>query len=272
MKHIHIIIVIYNILLIESKSYKTCLKILQKNNIIIWLMDNSDIPIGDPCIQNIRYIPMNGNQGLSKAYNKAISLIPHNSNNIAIFLDQDTSINEEYFEKVLEVYDEYNDVFLIAPYIYDKKGLLSPCKIFLNKAWRIKSKPSQSFKGISLINSGLCIRADVFKKISFNENLFLDYIDHDFIKRYKKIYGYKSISFVNFKFYQEFSGSIKEPLRKKLRRYNIYINDYIEFSKTHKVYLLIAYFIIILRAFKLGIQYKTSKFIFAIMGKQNAKS
>jgi rhamnosyltransferase len=267
MKHIHIIIVIYNISLNESKSYKTCLKISQKNNITIWLMDNSDIPNGDPCIQNIKYIPMNGNQGLSKAYNKAISMVPYNSNNIVILLDQDTSINEEYFEKVLEVYNENKNVLLLAPYVYDKNGLLSPCKIFINKAWRIKLKPFKSFKRISLINSGLCIRADVFKKIKYNKNLFLDYIDHDFIKRYKNIFGYETISFINIRFYQEFSGSIQEPLNKKYKRYKIYIKDYIEYSKTRKIYLLIAYFIIILRAFKLSLQYKTFKFILAILGK-----
>jgi len=263
--HLNIIIVIYNIQLAESNSYLLCKNLTNKNNITIWLIDNSDIPIGDPHIDNINYISMNGNKGLSKAYNAAISMINHNKENAIIFLDQDTKINEDYFNIVKNILQDNDNIYLLAPYVYDIKGLLSPCRMMFNHAYRIKEKPKESFLNISLINSGLCVRADVFERITFNNNLFLDYIDHDFIMKFKKYYGYKKIALVDISFYQEFSGSAIEPLLKKIKRFNIYKYDYIEYAKNNKLLLVIAVIRLIFRALKLGIQYKTNKFILALL-------
>ena len=62
---------------------------------------------------------------------------------------------------------------------------------------------------MSAINSGMVVRASVYKKIRYNEDLFLDCIDHEFMRMVRKykfsLYIDFTINFIILNFYGNFS-------------------------------------------------------------------
>ena len=132
---------------------------------------------------------MNGNKGLSKAYNAALNQISDDCQFICLF-DDDTNISKEYFDKSLEYMNvEEADIFL--PIVKTETKVLSPCQFKNKKVIEVRNSNEIDKKYISGINSGMIIRKTVFDDFKYNENIFLDYIDHYFmkemVKRHKEI-------------------------------------------------------------------------------------
>ena len=110
-------VVVYNKKISESI---TCQRIKDIDSTMdILVLDNSEIETGNEryCkAHNIRYISMDGNKGLSKAYNKAVD----NSqfSDVIVLFDDDTEITEEYFIKLRAALDEHPETDIFAPIIY----------------------------------------------------------------------------------------------------------------------------------------------------------
>ena len=104
------IIVLYNCSCLESTSYKS----LKENGVRVIVCDNSTRDYGNKNIvesDGYIYINMNGNKGLSKAYNAALNQISDDCQFICLF-DDDTNISKEYFDKALEYMNvEEADIF-----------------------------------------------------------------------------------------------------------------------------------------------------------------
>ena len=97
------IIVVYNKNVCDSVTYQ-CIK--KQGRIKMIVCDNStkdycnrDIVVSD----GYQYVDMHGNQGLSKAYNKALDVIhtlnPSMKGYVMLF-DDDTDIPEDYFKQM----------------------------------------------------------------------------------------------------------------------------------------------------------------------------
>ena len=96
------VVVMYNSIITQSRS---CINIQKINNhdITMIIVDNSTIENDNKSLsleRNWMYISMNGNAGLSKAYNKVLDNISDNDG-VIIWFDDDTDVTQEYFDKLV---------------------------------------------------------------------------------------------------------------------------------------------------------------------------
>ena len=248
---LHGILVLYNSKLENSDTYNSIKNI---NNLNIIVCDNSTKQLNNEEFSNsknnIKYINMHGNKGLSKAYNKAIELIEKTDENLVCIFDDDTTIPTNYFE-VMHNYAKNFDAKVFLPVVYDQVALLSPCRIKGNKICRATSLDFD-INNITAINSGMAIKASVFKNYKYDENLFLDYIDHQFIKDMKKRkIELKLVKEITLN--QNFS-SFSDSKSAAMKRFNIYKKDIKYFYRKSYHYYL---YTILKRRIKLIFKYKS---------------
>ncbi|MBN2922486.1 MAG: glycosyltransferase [Lactobacillus sp.] len=182
------VIVIYNKKVEDSI---TCKNILNNsdNSLGMLVVDNSTSDFGNKAYcskKNIDYISMDGNKGLSKAYNAAVDVCKEKD--AIILFDDDTEVTEEYFEKLDDALTIYHDVDIFAPIIYGQDGVIySPNEYNFMRSNFIKS-PNQevSQKKFNAIASCLAIRMRVFDNYRFNEKLFVDQVDQNFFYDQRK--------------------------------------------------------------------------------------
>lgn len=248
------IIVLYNCSCLESTSYKN----LKENGVRVIVCDNSTRDYGNKNIvesDGYIYINMNGNKGLSKAYNAALNQISDDCQFICLF-DDDTNISKEYFDKSLEYMNvEEADIFL--PIVKTETKVLSPCQFKNKKVIEVRNSNEIDKKYISGINSGIIIRKTVFDDFKYNENIFLDYIDHYFMKEMVKRHKEIKIMEDNI-LYQDFSIE-NNTLESAYKRLCILNHDLKEFYRGD----YLTYFIQI-TAYKLVMikKFKTLKFFY----------
>lgn len=200
------IIVIYNQIVDKVETYSKF-----KDQLKLVVVDNSsDRQIVDLNQQKVIddghiFLGMNGNKGLSKAYNAAITYLKHRDRDFyyVLIMDDDTGFESDFIAKANQEIKEH-PASIYLPIVKSNGMIISPCKIVNNKISRIDSnskdiRPEQ----ITGINSGMIVSIHVYEAVSYNENLFLDYIDHDFIKQAKK--RSFSIRILNQTIYQNFS-------------------------------------------------------------------
>lgn len=214
------IMVVYNTEITESRAYKC---VLNEKNIKVIVCDNSTVENNNKeLVENDGniYISMQGNKGLSKAYNKAIDYIMNNNfNNVdyIILMDDDTYFPCEYFKEVREKINQSKfDIHL--PTVLDesgKAGYLSPSIMrngYCHRADDIKTIPQDELCGI---NSGMVIKKEIFKDYRYNEDIFLDYVDHNFIRDMKSLS--KKMGVLDTTLNQNFSSSSDTKEKSKIR-------------------------------------------------------
>ena len=126
----------------------------------------------------IVYVPMKGNRGLAKAYNRGLQ--DCESDFVAIF-DDDTGAPAEYFEKV-DGYCEREPADIYLPIVRSRDIIMSPCikRGFSFKAIRSVNELT-GVTNISAINSGMVVRRAFYEQCRYDERLFVDGIDHRFM-------------------------------------------------------------------------------------------
>jgi hypothetical protein len=218
------LIVIYNKPLLECLTLRS---IEGVKDVDIYIADNSTGDYKNAAYANERgyqYYGMGGNMGLSKAYNRVISGLEKDENIICLF-DDDTRVNNSYFEELRKDAEQYRDIHVFAPVVKDRKGILSPCKFDGAKGIRVKNIDRIPERGISVINSGLAVRLRVFRDYKYDEGQFLDYIDHAFIK--DVINNEKSkIHIMNAAIDQNFSASGISNAEADKERFKIFKKDF----------------------------------------------
>ena len=261
MNNLYVILVIYNESCNQSISCKALLGIRFPFNIIV--VDNSTIPNknNEICKANKwKYINMNGNMGISKAYNKAISSI-NIEDYWVVIMDQDTDISLEYFKCLNELIISRPEVWVKVPIVKDETQYLSPSLIKKYSIKRIRSiEEIKKSKNITAINSGMAIYSKVFEKINYDERFFLDYIDHNFIKEYKLKFN-RNIDIIDSTLQQSFSDDEHDNIIGDKTRFNIYLRDFKLFCGkkfSGKIYYNAK---VLYRALKLSEIYKNSVFI-----------
>lgn len=181
---IYALVIIYNKRCEDSSSIKAIQKYGKGIQVVVF--DNSERKLdnNDYCIQyGYQYISQGENVGLSKAYNCAINHIIHEDDDYLITLDDDTELTKEYFEE-LEILCGENRYDVILPVIRSSGIILSPSNLVNGCHSRTVNDIAElNQETITAINSGAVIRMGLYKKIQYNEALFLDYVDHDFMKK-----------------------------------------------------------------------------------------
>lgn len=229
MDRIAILIVNYNQLLEQSAILRE--DMMCREN-IIFVVDNSMDPEcqrknADYCSKkdNVVYICYKENLGISKAYNIALDEIRKTDFQYILLLDADTEVANEYIEKINSVI-QTKEIDLILPIVKTQGGMImSPCKKekygFFSNFQNIEEIKMD--KNLSAINSGMCISRRIWEQYEYDEKLFLDYVDHqfmiDFIDKSEKVYIMKDVIFT-----QNFSAE-SDDLKKAKFRYGIQMKD-----------------------------------------------
>ena len=218
------VMVICNRKIENSLSFKS----LEKLGVPITVCDNStgENSNADIASQGVTYISMGGNLGLAKAYNRALDSLKGKDGYVCLF-DDDTEVPADYFEK-LDAEIEKNSADIVLPVIRDKVGIMSPCIIGGAFTKRIDSLTELNEGNISGINSGMAINLKLFESYRYDENYFLDFIDHAFIRDMKAKNAKISVA-ETLELFQSFSANDHKNINAAKRRFRIFKKDFTYF-------------------------------------------
>lgn len=258
------IVVVYNISCEDSLTCQA-LRQLNRSDVSVIICDNSTSDYGNRAYcesQKWVYLGGNGNVGISKAYNSCIDYLMdgHQTEFLCLF-DDDTHVDVSYFDALKQA-AETTAKNIFVPLIYAGGGLISPC--ILNTRHKVKmfscANEAVSYTGTELtaINSCMAIRTSLFRDFRYDEKIFLDGVDHNFILTMRQ--RGESLQIFDYSCEHAFSGVEKPPMNGALKRFCIYAKDYKYILRSN----LVAYLCLVgKRALSLSIQYKTARFFLA---------
>ena len=256
-------VVIYNTTCQQSP---TCRALRNLPNVTVLIYDNSTRDFGNRefCEEaGWVYLGGQGNLGLSKAYNACIDYLKANpvADMLCLF-DDDTDLEPAYFEALEKAKAQGGRIFV--PVIFAGGGLISPC--ILHKGHKVQmfgsEEEARAYIGenLSAINSCMAIDMEIFKDFRYDENIFLDGIDHNFTQSMKD--RGEKITIIDYRCNHGFSGTEKPPKASALVRFKIYAKDYAYILRNNKA----AYYRLVgKRALRLTAQYKTLAFLKAML-------
>lgn len=209
------------------KSFcKSCSKYHEKISLVIW--DNS--PNNENNFDNLnnlrieyKYNHTPENIALSSIYNTVISNA--NTNQIIHIFDQDTIIDNTYFDLIYEAVNTKPSISLFVPYVLYYGKLMSPGVYkYYKGGYSNKLKLGQvSSLNTICIASGMTVRASVYKNIQFDENLSFYGIDTKFALDYSKYYEYLFV--INYSLSHNLSQFEIEPYEVKHKRFRSFVKS-----------------------------------------------
>ncbi|MBB5182901.1 glycosyltransferase [Catenisphaera adipataccumulans] len=222
------IIVVYNKKITDSQTYRA-MRLQPDMDIIV--CDNSTIDHENEVIvhaDGYTYVPMGGNQGLSKAYNEALKKLAGKEGYV-ILMDDDTLVSDHYFQCVRHAVRSGKDIYL--PYVSDGSHIISPAFIDDGIVKNADAYDSIPYQNLTAINSGMVLNLDLFRHYRFDEGLFLDYVDHQFLTDMK--HRNKQIEIMDVTIRQTFSANNFDK-QKAMERFKIFKKDSAYFYRNHK--------------------------------------
>ncbi len=236
----------------------------EKLNIVIF--DNTDLPKWDAkndfvenSYTNIVYLNDNSNPGISKAYNSIAEYARKNKFPYIVFLDQDTDLPDNFLSAYKTIVAK--DIDIAAPLICENEKLLSPAiyKNYRSSRYKTIEEDKIELKNNSCINSGLLIKTHFFFRAGgYNENLRLDFCDHEFLQRVGNFTEF--INIIPAKLEQNFSTNTN-PVNKALFRYALFTKDIKAFKSINNNDFKITIFVDLPHLLRLTLQYKSLAFI-----------
>lgn len=211
-------IVLYKVKLLQSKTY---LSFVQSNYVRLFVYDNSPEKqtINRP---NTIYTHDPSNRGLSVAYNAAAKYAKENGYKWLLLLDQDTDFSNISIDDYAQAISDYPDVKLFAPKVNCGAKFMSPAKVWNKMMFLQDIVPTGqiSLSKYSLINSGICVNVDAMIECGgYNEKVFLDYSDFEFLERLKKLYP---IAFVIDKEISQNLSVLSDDKSTTINRYSLF--------------------------------------------------
>lgn len=255
------IVVVYNRTCAQSLTCQRLLSLGEHMPRVI-VFDNSTRDFGNRefCRETgWDYLGGEGNLGLSKAYNACIDYLKsQNFKGFLCLFDDDTAVTEDYFCALQTAIAAGGQLFV--PLIHADGRLLSPCRITpSHKAILFDGEETAlHYKGqdLSAINSGMAMDIALFYDYRYDENIFLDGIDHTHLQKLAE----KNIrpTVMDVRFDHEFSGDERPSRASALFRFRIFARDYAYIFRKYKTRY---WFLVGKRALRLTLQYKSFAFI-----------
>lgn len=255
-------VVVYNT---SCKDSVTCkgLEQVARPGMRILIFDNSTRDYGNReyCEgRNWVYLGGRGNLGISKAYNSCISYLKQQgTEGLLCLFDDDTFVGERYFE-ALEQAASQSDKGIFAPLIWSAGRLMSPSRITPGHKVRLFENEQQAlgYQGddLTAINSCMAVDLKLFDSYRYDENIFLDGVDHHFLRQMSQR-GH-GICVFDYRCDHQFSGDSKPAFDGAVSRFQIYAKDYAYILRNDQF----AYWKLVgKRALHLTLQYKSSAFL-----------
>ena len=209
---------------------------------------------------NVYYYTEKSNRGISHAYNFLALKASDKGFKWMVLLDQDTSLPEDFISQYLTVCSR-NKIY--CPKVFVGDNLMSPSLYKNYRSYPLRQiEPHISeidLAGISCINSGLMINIDYFLSVGgYNENIQLDFCDHDFLLKIKKL-GLECIGIIDCKLYQNFSFETHNK-EQAITRYKMFVRDIKGFYKG-KSAIKVFFNVDLPRLLKLTYQHKSLRFL-----------
>lgn len=208
----------------------------------------------------IKYYCFNENVGLAKAFNTLLKV--DITTNWITFFDQDSTIPDNFFEKLENSILENSAANLHAPMVLSGTYMMSPRKFRYNIVGKkIKNLNEGVYENITVVNSGMTINTEIFYQLGgYNEKIFLDYLDHDLVSRYLKLN--EKIAIFPSEITQMFSSHTEISEDIDTIRLKIFARDILEYGQSRGVIQSIYVRILILkRILKLSLKYKKLSFL-----------
>ena len=148
--------------------------------------------------QGIQIINNGENLGVATALNIGLKFAINNNFTYAILLDQDSRINEDMVELLINGHNEHNYIGMTVP------------KIIYNGVTDSSFDVNTSNENVKFaITSGSCINLNIIKKVGFmDDSFFIDSVDFDYCFKIRMA-GYKIIQIKKAVLYQQL-GDLKE--------------------------------------------------------------
>ena len=255
-------VVVYNTFCGDSPTCQA-LQALTEVPLSVLIYDNSTSDFGNRAYcekMGWVYLGGTGNVGISKAYNACIDYLTngHETDLLCLF-DDDTHLDPSYFTALQQACEKGQEKIFV-PLIYAAGNLMSPC--LLDENHRVTpfadGQDALCYTGnaLSAINSCMALRTELFSDFRYDENIFLDGVDHHFALT-MRAKGEK-IRVFSYRCDHAFSGAEKPPFQSALVRFRIYSKDYGYILRNRKrSYLRL----VGKRAVKLTLQYKSPVFL-----------
>lgn len=227
------VIVIYNCNCGDSPS---CMALLRQGRAPL-IVDNSTRDCGNAAFcreHGLTYLDMHGNAGISRAYNAALDTL-RDKDGLVVWLDDDTELPEDYFTALTRAAAAQPAVQVFLPLVVslgDQSDLLSPCLFGKYKMRRVSRPEELTGQAISAINSGMAVRLSLYRRYRYDETLFLDYVDHDFMAMCRET-GVPVRVLTDTTLHQNFSGDSKPTRQQAMTRFSIFEKDFRAFGKKH---------------------------------------
>lgn len=257
------VVVIYNQQLNDSTTLQSLTKSLGTDNILeVIIYDNSKYAqsLDDIRFKNFRihYIHNHENPGVSLAYNYGAEKAEQLKKEWLLILDQDTHFAEDFFDKMNQGILENPQIKLFAPVLkLSNNKILSPCKFNFFHGRHLKSVHVgvNSLRINQPVNSGLIISLKTFFLAGgYNNKVKLDFSDHQFIERIKKIENQYYV--VDSEGEQDFSG-MENDLQKIKNRFISYCNGAMNFETSKYYQRFYLHFFLGLKLLKISVKHKS---------------
>ncbi len=244
--NIYAVVIIYNKSIDRSITINNLRKI-GLSNLKIVVVDNSTTNFENEELCgncDVDYISMNGNAGLSKAYNKALDYLKNKtkSNDFIIWLDDDSNIKSEYFDALETAIFKYEKTKVFAPYIIGQDNVIySPNNASFLRNNLLKEKDDFKLHKFNAINSCLAVKSEIYKNYRYDESLFLDMVDQNFFDDLRE-QNYK-FGVLNIEIHHNFSQREDDiNIASMNSRLKIRIKDLMTYAKKKKTYTFLAIF------------------------------
>lgn len=224
------IVVVYNTFCGDSSTCQS-LSALDRANVRVVVYDNSTRDYGNQMYCSEKswdYLGGKGNKGLSVAYNRAIEQLKQNGfSGIVCLFDDDTHLDPSYFDAVEQA--DWTKSNIYVPFVFSSGQLISPCvgkKYFADCSTFRDEQEARDYKGndLSAINSAMALNISLFDDYQYDENLFLECIDHNFLMDMKA--KGEGIGFLDYRCQHELSAHARPKKEAALARFQIYAKDY----------------------------------------------
>lgn len=261
------VIILFNRKLQEAAAFSTLVKGVLSDGIQLYVYDNSPSPEhSEHDFRHnpfIHYVSDVTNPGVSAGYNRASDFALRNGFTYLLLLDQDSTFDScDYIQACIEKAGKLPHIKLFVPQVVTTSGCrMSPVRLRLKIPTRFVFQAGREYpmKSAGIINSGMFVEVNAMKKAGgYNEKVFLDYSDYQFVDRLSVLY--KSFYLIDRKLIQDFSNEETDS-DKLFVRYKLFCKSLKAYKSDSFAGRLAIVVILLKRTLSLTLRCRSAKFL-----------